>query len=141
MTRLLLGVFFAILMVSQVNAQSTLALQEKCAEGARRFFLEYKNQYRNGSDYFPDYTSHYNNKLDKCFIHISVFKLAKNGEEESVIQYLYNVFEGTPESKTSAYGRFYKFMDRTQLPFCKVGDKSCHLEAEFKALIKPYMEE
>jgi len=121
-------------------SQSTLTLQEKCAEGAKRFFFEYKDQYRNGSDYFPDYTSHYNKNLDKCFIHISVFKLTKNGEEESVI-HLYNVFEGTAESKTSAYGRFYKFMDRTQPPFCIVGDKICHSEAEFDALIKPYMEE
>jgi hypothetical protein len=139
-------VFFTIVMSSQLNAQNTLTLQEKCAEGAKQFFFEFNGQYRSDSGLLPDYTSHYNKKLDSCFIHImvddySVFTLTKYGKEENLSQYLFNVFEAGEQSKTLAYGRFQKFPDRTKTPVCKVGDKICHSEAEFEALIKPYMEE
>ena len=40
MKELLLVLFSTIIFVSQANAQSTLALQEKCAEGAKKFFSE-----------------------------------------------------------------------------------------------------
>jgi hypothetical protein len=39
MKKLLLALFFTIVIVSPVNAQSTLPSQEKCAEGAKNFFL------------------------------------------------------------------------------------------------------
>ena len=147
MKRLLLAVLFAILMVSRVNAQSTLALQEKCGEGAKKFFIEFRGQYRSDSDLLPDYTSHYNMKLDRCFIHIIVndyspSALTKHGwNGEIVSQYLFDVFGAGTQSQTLAYGQFKKFLDRTKNPVCKVGDKICHSEAQFEALIKPYMEE
>lgn len=142
MKELLLILFSAIIFVSQANAQSTLALQEKCAEGAKKFFFEFKGQYgRSGTDLWPNYTSHYNKKLDRCFIHIFVFTLTKDGREENISQYLFDVFEAGEQSKTLAYGRFQYFPDRTKTPVCIVGDKICHSEAEFKALTKPYMEE
>jgi rubredoxin len=140
MKKLILALFFTIMMVYSASAQSTLALQEKCAEGAKKFFFEFKGQYRSDSNLWPDYTSHYNKKLDRCFIHIFVSTF-KDGKEENLSQYLFDVFEAGQQSNTLAYGRFQKFPDRTKTPVCKVGDKICHSEAEFEALIKPYMEE
>jgi hypothetical protein len=131
----------SLLIPISVNAQSTLALQEKCHEGAKKFFFEFKGQYRSDSDLWPDYTSHYNKKLDRCFIHISVFTLTKGGTGEILSQYLFDVFEAGEQSISLAYGRFQYFPDRTKTPVCIVGDKICHSEAEFKALIKPYMKE
>ena len=130
----------SLLIPISVKAQSTLALQEKCVEGAKKFFFEFKDQYRSDSDLRPDYTCHYNKKLDRCFVHIVVLTF-KDGEEEIISQYLYDVFEAGQQSKTLAFGMFQKFPDRTQTSVCKVGDKTCRSEVEFKALIKPYMEE
>ncbi|HJX31205.1 MAG TPA: hypothetical protein VJ624_05055 [Thermodesulfobacteriota bacterium] len=39
MKKLLLALFFTIVIVSPLNAQSTLAQQEKCATGGKKFFL------------------------------------------------------------------------------------------------------
>ena len=140
MKKFALALFFTIIIISGANAQSTLALQEKCAEGAKKFFFEFKGQYRSDSDLYLDYTSHYNKNLDRCLIYISVSTLTKGGKEENLGLYLFDVFEAGTQSKSLAYGRFQKFPDRTKIPICKVGDKICHSEAEFKALIKPYME-
>jgi hypothetical protein len=46
--KLLLALFFTIVIVSPANAQSTLASQEKCAEGAKKFFFD-RIQYYGGS--------------------------------------------------------------------------------------------
>jgi hypothetical protein len=45
MKRLFLVLFFTVVTVSSVSAQSTLALQEKCAEGAKKFFFERLQSY------------------------------------------------------------------------------------------------
>jgi rubredoxin len=131
----------SLLIPISVNAQSTLALQEKCAEGAKKFFSDFKDQYRSDSNLWPEGTCHYNKKLDRCFIQISVFNISSNGVREKLSQYLFDVFEGIDQSNISAYGKFQNFPDRTKTPYCTVGNKICHSEAEFIALIKPYMEE
>jgi len=141
MKKILLIALFLCFLSVPVHAQSTLALQENCAEGAKKFFFEFKERYRSDSGLFPDYTCHYNKKLDRCFIHIFVITINKDGKEENPSQYLYDVFTTGTQSANLAYGRFQKFPDRTRTPVCKVGDKTCHSEAEFEALIKPYMEE
>lgn len=51
---------------------------------------------------------------------------------------VYDVFEGKP------YGSFFRTQYKNfnwPVKGCKVGDKICHSEAEFKALIKPFMED
>ena len=65
--KLILALFLTIMMVSPVNAQSTLALEEKCAEGARKWFREHSSEVIYG------HSSHYNKKLDKCFIRVDYF--------------------------------------------------------------------
>jgi len=48
-----------------VKAQSTLSLQEKCAEGAEKFFEHYKKE--TGAINLS-YTCHYNKFFDTCYI-------------------------------------------------------------------------
>ena len=64
MKTLFFVLFFIIMVASPLNAQSTLALQEKCAEGAKKVFNRWG--WKEG---ISSYESHYNKKLDKCFIH------------------------------------------------------------------------
>jgi hypothetical protein len=143
MKNLFLAAFFTVIMVSSVNAQSTLALQEKCAEGAKKFFLDRITGYGGEWGFFNskgfgrgynDFTSHYNKKLDKCFIRIDFhsFPEAKTKRALNVID-VWNVFEGTHIASLSTSVEL--------LIDCVVADKTCNSASEFEALIKPYMEE
>ncbi len=107
-------------MVSQVNAQSTLALQEKCAEEAKKFVSDITVQF--ACEY------HYNRKLDKCFVNIMYF-----GKEATVA--LFNVFEN------KMIGHYYSEDFKSKPAICFVGNKKCNSWVECETLIKPYMEE
>lgn len=142
MKSLFLAVFFTIIMVSSANAQSTLALQEKCAEGAKKFFLERINLYGGSWGSFSDekghgynhFTSHYNKKLDKCFIRLeySYFPKDKNEKVFKSIE-IWNAFEGNRLAGCSL-----PILDPMD---CEVGNKKCNSLSEFNNLIRPYMEE
>jgi hypothetical protein len=112
MKRLLLAVFLTILMVSQVNAQSTLALQKQCADEAKREV--------SGINVELAYECHYNRKLDKCFIKIYYPK------GSSTI--LKNIFDN-------------KVIGFHSGSVCYVENKECISSIEFEVLIMPYMEE
>jgi len=135
---LLLALFFTIVIVSPVNAQSTLALQEKCAAGAKRFFFENGYKFDETFGYFKsvsNYTSHYNKKLDKCFLRIDSMNTQKNRKGEFFqYHYLYDVFE------EKEYGAFC-FDNTGNVLKGYVGNKKCGSLGEFENLIKPYIDE
>ena len=137
--------FLVVLIACRANAQSTLTLQEKCAEGAKKWFFEHINQYGGKWGSFDDeifgrgynhFTSHYNKKLDKCFIRIEFHSFGTEGKAKKAFNSIdvWNVFEGT---------RIGGLSTPVELPLydCKVADKTCNSPSEFEALIKPYMEE
>jgi len=129
--------------VNIAYAQSTLALQEKCAEGAKKYFFGHINSYGGSWGIFRDFggskglgrnhfTSHYNKKLDKCFIRIEFSFIPEDKNEMSINTIdIYNVFEGS---------YFGGFSPKPSL-MCEVGNKTCKSQQEFEALIKPFMEE
>jgi hypothetical protein len=135
--KLILALFGISIMVSSANAQSTLALQEKCAEGSKKFIAD--PEYYIG---YTGYVSHYSKKLDKCFIRIGYYY----GVEEEKVRNstiplrlpdweikLYDVFG------LSLVGNYHRAKGATI--FCWVGDRKCKSVEEFEVLIKPYMEE
>lgn len=130
--------------VNIAYAQSTLPLQEKCAQGAKKWFFEHINQYGGKWGSFDDeifgrgynhFTSHYNKKLDKCFIRIE-FRSYSGGKTKKGINAtdVWNVFDGTYIGGLST---------PVELPYydCTVAGKTCNSPSEFEALIRPYMEE
>jgi hypothetical protein len=140
MKKLFLALFFTIILVSPANAQSTLALQEKCAERAKKFFFEHINLYggkwggfkdEKGSGY-NEFISHYNKKLDRCFIRIEYRYYPKDKNEKVV-----NSIEIGDAFGGKSYG---SFVTAGSL-ICEVGNKKCNSLDEFEALIKPFMEE
>jgi hypothetical protein len=138
MERLFLAVFLTIIMAASVNAQSTLHLQEKCAEIVKKFMAEAGiSREKNGESTFVDYASHYNKKLDKCFVLIS-WTITIGGQTQ-IVQDLWNAIE------QKEIGYYYSAMVglswKNDEKGCKVGDTICHSKAEFETLIKPYMEE
>jgi hypothetical protein len=120
MKRLLLALFLTAVMVSSVNAQSTLALQEKCAEGAKKYVSEAYAKFEIA------YSYHYNKKLDKCFVKIIHFVFGSPNWVEVV-----NVFENIGIGLYSPPPK----------PFCNVEGIECGSPDEFEILIKPYMED
>lgn len=140
---LLFAIGLSLVAVSSVSAQSTLALQEKCAEGAKKFFLDRISGYGGEWGFFNDkgfgrgyndFISHYNKKLHKCFIRIEFhsFSEGKTKRALNVID-VWNVFEGTHIASLSTSVEL--------LIDCAVAGKTCNSPSEFEALIKPYMEE
>ena len=136
MKKILLAIILVICSCGMANAQSTLALQEKCANAAKEY---YESRSKN-PDCRPIYESHYNKKLDKCFILVKTFCTPFSNSME-----LIDVFE------RKVYGHFIvgrngcskAWVDCEGLGMGKLcdDDKKCKTWREVEALIKPYMEE
>jgi hypothetical protein len=86
-TILVLMVVVCLLVSISVSAQSTLALQEKCAEGAKKLDKEIS-----WGDLIHSYECHYNKKLDKCFV--KFFGNSFKNDETIYSISLVDVFEG-----------------------------------------------
>ena len=139
-----LAMIFCLVMSNIANAQSTLALQEKCVEGAKKFVLETGgcNQFKSHNGYLHScqYTSHYNKKLDRCFIQWDMHTFwdkGRNIEEpltgtHTIHIDLADVFE---RRLVGQYDDSIIFKE------CKVGDKKCNSLEEFERLVRSYMEE
>jgi hypothetical protein len=125
----LIPLLISILIVSQTSAQSTLALQEKCAQGAK---VLVDNIFHPGSgENIVVYEAHYNKKVDKCFVLVSL------SIPELYLKTLYNVFE----NKEIGYYSENYYEDSRGKVFSKVQNVACNSLDEFEALIRPYMEE
>jgi hypothetical protein len=130
--KLVFALFFTIIIISDANGQSTLELQEKCSEGAKKYYREaivphLEPKEKVGMSY------HYNKKLNRCFIKVSHVK-----ENYDVVEEIYDVNENT------LIASFIK-----SLGIWNVEDKSSFFDKmkypselkKFNTLIKPYMEE
>jgi hypothetical protein len=143
--KFILALFIAIVIVSDANAQSTLALQEKCAEGAKKFYTESGGTSFNGH--------HYNKKLDKCFVEIGYYYGKEEVKEWKEVfpesrplmfpsweVRLYDVFgDSTLTVFPSPFARYYRAQGK--VIECHAGNKKCKSIEEYDALIKPYMGE
>ena len=145
-----LGIFVLIVAIIPVYAKSKLALQqEECAEGAKKFFFERIDLYGGTWGEFSNekefgwnkFQSHYNRKLDKCFIRIVCTRYPKNRKEDEPIFYsieLFDIFEG------KEYGSFWRERyknNKTPIIRCEVGTNKCTNEQEFENLIHSYVEQ
>ncbi len=130
-----------LLFPASSGAQSSLALQEKCLETGKKFFLEriesYGGRWGSFSDQkghgYNDFSTHYNEQLEKCFIRIEYSYFPKDRERKStkVIE-IFDVFGGI---------RFANISLRIlSPPDCKVENNPCNSLSEFETLIEPYMQ-
>lgn len=113
-------------------------LQERCGKHAEEWF---KHEYGNGSYKTDDvtaragYTNHYNTKLNKCFVLLSITFFSPKKTVKERLTSTVGLFDINEQKE---YGSFYKNGDAV---VCNVGDKICLSSAQWDALIKPYMEE
>ena len=130
------ALFVMVLAVLPVYAQSTMPLQETCAEGAKKLIK--------GATDVTTSTSHYNKKLDKCFMRVGFYfaqieEDVKVGDRNITVKHphwmvsLYNVFDSKVIGNCAYIGGAKQE--------CWVKNTKCKSIDEFDNLIRPYMEE
>jgi len=111
--------------------------QETCGKSAAETF---SRGYGNGSwkdentgTCVATFASHYNTKLDKCFI-----KVQTNCRKK-----LSSYYEKTLLSirENRDYGVYYLVKENSTLMSCRVRGTSCNSESQWDALIQPFMTE
>jgi hypothetical protein len=118
---------------------ASLNFQAKCAGQAKVVF----NEFSGGTKDFASYENHYNRKLGKCF----VFLRSQSAKQLSATSYGYlaDAFENKDVGDFYIYTADYTKANAKPMS-CQVTSLSgqrqqCETEAQFKALIRPYMEE
>jgi len=144
MKKILLIVLLLCFLGVQVYAQSTLALQEKCVEGAKKLVLETGgcDQIRrlDNASHTCQYRCHYNKKLDRCFIRWDMHTIWDTGSNikeslrgtHTIHIDLSDVFENRLVGQ---------YDDSIIFGECTVGDKKCNSLNEFEMLVRSYMGE
>lgn len=103
------------------KAQSDL--QGQCAKQSEGWSKSYQQKYPSDD---ITYESHYNKKLNKCFILVKYSK--------SQLKSLKNINEN------KIYGSFLS-KENSKTIICNVLEKKCKNEKEWDLLVKPYMDE
>jgi|SRR5438309_9484355 hypothetical protein len=139
-----LGTTFLVYMPMSANAapdKVQYELQERCGKRAEQIFA--KNWPRGSPDNSMGYTqtagyqSHYNARLNKCFMLQT--SQAYDPKQPSVMKILWDV------NSNKEYGPFFGDLPGSKpsgLPStCSFGEKICKSEAEWDAMADVYMEE
>ena len=108
-------------------------LQERCGKSSAEFF---KKMYGTGYDIknlTHSYTSHYNKKLNKCFIEIVSIGEDEGGQQVSLMMELYDVHENNP------YAIFYKSPEKMNCSLYVPNIMKCNSQEQWNRLIKPFM--
>jgi hypothetical protein len=153
MKEFVVGLILLFAVSGHAYAQSTLALQEKCAKEARENFE--KKYCGDQSQIYPvgcfvvdpfgvyywSYESHYNKKLDKCF-------LLAHGHTSYKGQPMFNDYSLFDVSGGKVYAIYFARTGYDEnlslypdVAECSVGDKQCKSLEEFENLIRAYMKE
>ena len=122
--KILFFLFLSLVFTCSANAQSTLALQERCTEGAKKYLESHPPIGIIG------HVSHYNKRFNKCFMRVDCY-YSETGWQ--LVQ-LVDAFE------SKLIGSCLQMKDGT-LMGCYVETERCASRNEFEALIKLYMGE
>lgn len=127
----IIGLILFFAMTVSADAESTLALQEKCSKAAKELFVSagYKNISKDEGlgQCLWSYECHYNNKLDKCFILLQSTCYNKDGSWNFAD--LVNVFE---EKQLASYSCKYAKGGVLELRFCILGDTQFNMMNGFE---------
>jgi len=147
------GLILLFVVSGHAYAQSTLTPQEKCANEARENFErkycgDQSQIFPSGcflvdlfGTYYWSYESHYNKKLDKCFL-LAHGHTGYKGKPMFNDYSLIDVFEGKVYAIYFARTGYDKNLSLyPDVAECSVGDKQCKSLVEFENLIRPFMEE
>lgn len=119
--------------LAEKSKASTIDAQEKCAERARKDFTDWGFIAKEE----PDFTSHYNEKLDRCFVQFQ--NTLENGE-----WFWRELFDAYGGQQYGQFGDETKPDEGTKIVECDVKlpsgeDRTCNSDDEFMDLVKVYM--
>ena len=115
----------------QLDRNQVYELRDRCRSSAEDFFkIIYKriNKETTGASY----KYHYNAIVNKCFFILTRDKMDENGNFSTKQLFDFNDCE--------LLGTFSRDKHNNIVHGCNVLEKICHSEAEWDALVKPYME-
>jgi hypothetical protein len=115
------------------NVRKELELSQRCEKRCDEHFKkEYGNGILNNGRRTVTYESHYNKKLNKCFIILTTNFIIEKYNKSYKEKFLFDV----------NYLRDYGFYHNSgTITFCDVERYKCGSEEEWVSLVKPYMEE
>jgi hypothetical protein len=127
-----LSILMLLTSVAAASTKEQYDLQERCGKQAAELFNKDHGEAPGAS-----FENHYSIALNKCFI-VEQF-LVVNGSSPSgyVIEFASDINDH--KAFASFSGRF-GFGNSDTPTVCQVNEKSCHSEAEWRELLKPYME-
>jgi hypothetical protein len=119
---------------AQDTTRHAYEMQEKCANDAREWYKHWwENPKDSGLNIPSTYTNHYNVKLDRCFLVVDATVFGK--KSASKMKTLVDVLENRE------MGAFDETSGLGVLSQCEVAGAHCGSDAEWDALVKPYMEQ
>jgi len=140
--RMRLGVLCLLLTATGASAQS-LEQQAICAKQARIAFEEYSGDPKSSgrNKITNDYESHYNPKLNRCFIAIDTTE--PMGKEVFVTALLMDAFERRVYASSSRTGKKYWEVPPTTCDLTPTSQdkRTCSSKDEYDAFVAKYMEE
>lgn len=126
---------------TKLSAIELYQLKERCGKTcSERFKEEYGKEgpySYEGNKGLIAYSSHYNAKLNKCFILITDARYSDEGYQSDV---LWDIIENKVYGDYFAFRRDKKSFNMT-ITKCGVLGVSCKSKREWDTLVKPYMEE
>jgi hypothetical protein len=112
-------------------------LQERCGKRAAEFFAKaWASEVSNtaSGQTRANYENHYNSRLNKC-IYLEISNSFQRGEPPFRLMRLFDLNENREiATYMKSEGDAFAFL-------CSVQDKGCRTEAEWRTLIKPFMED
>jgi hypothetical protein len=114
-------------------------LQERCGKRAAEVFKSEYTQVQNTDEgqMLFNYRNHYSATLNKCFF-LEMSSIIATKANPVYTAQMFRLFDINDNNE---YGNFYKRSDANVPQECNVFGKSCSSEAEWNALIAPYMED
>ena len=118
-----------------MSAKQEMEMRVQCQDIAKKYFNgDYNRKLLAWSPDLDKFKSHYNKKLNKCFIQIN----ASNNPNFPYEIFLYDILDNIE------YGQYTEVKgkdDNPKLKICVVSKNECNNMDEFENLVKPYMEE
>ncbi len=147
MVKILIGFLFLMFIASGSFSNSYAAsikdeyeLQERCGKTARGFI---KLGYGNGVSKTRDgqqetaYVNHYNKKLNKCFVIISLSNYVLEKDHPEYVKSFVKTLLDVNENKE--YGKYINDYQPQKMLMCEVEGRHCLSPEGWEALIRPYM--
>jgi hypothetical protein len=84
-------------------------------------------------NFHHSYTSHYNKKLNQCFIEIVSVAEDESGQQDSLMMELYDVHEN------ELYAMFYNTSEKMDCSLYVPQAKKCNSQEQWNRLVNPFM--